>query len=225
MTKLVVSWWGNYTNTEKIDTLYKWLLLGKRILYIPRAMHPEKYDSCLDWIQNIFPRNEEYEVHVISEQEFIKSNKDYINKYDGMYIGWWNTYRLLKLIQDTGFSDIIQEFLDNNKPIYGWSAGAIIMGKDIHTSKDRNAVKLLFNEGLWYNVCKNYSIVCHYISSNSSDDEIRDYVKYHQIPVVCLPEWTGIICNKNIYTIQWEKSAYIFDVSWNKKELAIWSAM
>jgi hypothetical protein len=50
-------------------------------------MHPEKYDSCLDWIQNIFPRNEEYEVHVISEQEFIKSNKDYINKYDGMYIG------------------------------------------------------------------------------------------------------------------------------------------
>lgn len=97
-----------------------------------------------------------------------------------VYIWWWNTYRLLKLIKDTWFSKVIEQFLANNKPIYGWSAGAIIMGKNIHTAEDRNAVKLLFNESSWYNVCKNYSIVCHYISSNSSDNEIRDYVKYHQ---------------------------------------------
>jgi len=76
-------------------------LAGKRILYIPRAMHPDKYSSCFEWIQNTFPANEGYEVHMISEQEYMENNKDYLDKYDGIYIGGGNTYRLLKLVRDT----------------------------------------------------------------------------------------------------------------------------
>lgn len=218
--KLVLSWWGGHNDTKKIDKMYKWLLSGKNILYIPRAMYPEKYESCQKWIQNIFPIEEWYSVYTLSEKDFLESKQEYTT-YDWMYIWWGNTYRLLKLIKDTWFSRVIEQFLANDKPIYGWSAGAIIMGENIHTSKDRNAVKLLDDESLWYNVCKNYAIVCHYISSNSSDDEIKDYVKYYQIPVVCLPEETWVIYNNDIYAIQWEKSAYLFTVSWEKIELKI----
>ncbi|EKD25626.1 MAG: hypothetical protein ACD_80C00011G0013 [uncultured bacterium (gcode 4)] len=221
MTKLVVSWWGDHTDTKKIDALYKWLLVNKKILYIPRAMRPEEYPSCLEWIQNIFPISEWYSVDVLSEKEFTENNKNHLDDYDGMYIGWGNTYRLLKLIRDTWFSDIIQRFIDNNKPIYGWSAGAIIMGKEIHTAADMNAVKLSFEETLWYNVCKDYSIVCHY--NEESENEIKDYAKYYQIPVICLPEGTGLIYDNNICTVQWEKSAYMIDISLEKKELPIWS--
>ncbi len=218
MAKLVLSWWGGHLDSKKIDDIYKGMLKEKRILYIPRAMYPEKYDSCYEWIQNIFPENEGYEVHIVSEKEF-ESNKSYINEYDGMYIGWGNTYRLLKLIQDTNFSDIIQGFLENDKPIYGWSAWAIIMGKEIHTAADMNAVKLSLEETMGFNMCKWYSLVCH--CDDKESNEIIDYVQHYQIPVIALPEWTWLIYNNDIYSIQWEKSAYLFTVSWEKIELKI----
>jgi dipeptidase E len=223
MPKLVVSWWGDYTDSKKIDTIYKWLLAGKRILYIPRAFYPEWYNWCFEWIQNTFPTNEGYEVHMISEQEYAKSNEDYLNKYDGMYIWWGNTYKLLKLVKDTWFSNTIQQFLKNDKPIYGGSAWAIIMGKEIHTAPDANVVRLSLEETTWFNICNDHSIFCHY--NEWYDNEIKDYVKHYQTPVICLPEWTGIICDDDIYTIQWEKTAYLFDILWNKKELPIESTI
>lgn len=221
MANFILSWGGDYTDSIKIDNLYKWMLSGKNILYIPRAMRPEKYPSCLEWIQNTFPIDEWYTVHLLSEQEFLQHSQEYLSIYDGIYIWGGNTYRLLKLFKDTWFWHIIMDFVDNNKPIYGWSAWAIIMGKEIHTAPDMNAVKLLFEESMWYNLCRDYSIACHYKESQSN--EIADYTSHYQIPVICLPEWTGIVCQDGVYTISWEKSAYMIDTKWDIQELITWS--
>lgn len=221
MPKFILSWWGDYTDSKKIDTIYKSFLLWKRILYIPRAMYPNKYPDCIEWIVNTFPSSEWYSVYVLSEKEFIESQKDYLNSFDWIYIWWWNTFRLLKLIKETWFNKIIKQFMDNNKPIYWWSAWAIIMGKEISTAGDRNAVKL--DDKLWFNICDNYSIFCHYESKK--DNEIVDYIKNYKIPVICLPEGTGIVFDGTKYSIQWNESAYMFSLEGEKKELVIWSIL
>lgn len=219
MAKLVISWWGGHNDSKKIDDIYKGMLNGKRILYIPRAMYPEKYASCREWIQNIFPINEWYNVNCLSEKEYQEQEEEYTTWYDGMYIWWGNTYRLLNLVKETWFSQVIKQFLEDNKPIYWGSAWAIIMGNEINTSADMNVVKLTLEETKGYNVCKWHSLVCH--CDNKASDEIIDYVQHYQIPVIALPEWTWLIYNNDMYAIQWEKSAYLFTVSWEKIELKI----
>ena len=197
------------------------MLAGKRILYIPRAMRPERYPSCLEWIQNTFPVSDWYTVHLLSEDEFIKSNENYLEADDGIYMWWGNTYRLLKLIKNTGFTRVIEQFINSNKPIYWWSAWAIIMWKEIHTAPDMNAVKLSFEEATGYDTCKGYSIACHH--NEGKNKEISDYAINYQIPVICLPEWTAVVCKEDIYTIEWEEKAYIIDTNGNIKKIAIWS--
>jgi peptidase E len=221
MVKLVISWWGDYTDSKKIDDIYKVMLAGKRILYIPWAMHPESYPWCLEWIQNTFPISDWYTVHLLSEEEFTQSNEDYVQAYDGIYMWWGNTYRLLKLLRNTWFTKVIEQFIGNDKPIYWWSAGAIIMWKEIHTAPDMNAVKLSFEETAWYDMCKGFSIACHH--NEEKNNEISDYIVNYHIPVICLPEGTGIIYEGNTYTIQWEKSAYIIDINGKVKDLPLWS--
>lgn len=215
----VLSWWGDYADSKKIDERYKSLLLWKNILYIPRAMREERYPSCLEWIQHIFPISEWYTIHMLSEKEYRETNEDYLTQYDGIYIGWWNTFRLWKLCKETWFVEIIKQFINNKKPIYWGSAWAIIMGKEIHTSDDRNAVRISFEEAKWINICNDYAICCHY--EETKDNEIKDYVLNYQIPVICLPEWTGIVFDTHGETIDGEKSAYKFDIAGNKIELPI----
>ena len=218
MVKLVVSWWGDYTDSKKLDHLYKEMLKGKKILYIPRAMYPERYDSCYEWIQNVFPAQEWYSVYLLSEKEFWEKESDYA-MYDGIYMGGGNTYRLLKLIKDTWFSKIIEQFLAHDKPIYGGSAGAAIMGKEIHTSGDMNGVKLPLEEAMGFNMWNNHALVCHY--HDSSDSEIKDYVSHYNIPVICLPEGTWLIYANDHGSVQGDNPAYLFMLSWEKKELPI----
>lgn len=223
MANIVLSWWGDYTDSIKIDTLYKSMLAWKRILYIPRAMYPDKYSSCSEWIQSIFAPHDWYTVHVLSEQEDFTDSEHYLNTYDGIYIWWGNTYRLLKLLKDTWCWDVIKTFIDHNKPIYGWSAWAIIMGKEINTSSDRNVVRLSLMETLWYDVGNGYAIACHH--HERKNNELIDYVLHYQIPVICLPEWTGVICKNNTCTIAGEKPAYIIDTKWHIQEIALWSSL
>lgn len=218
MVKLIVSWWGDYTDSKKLDLLYKEMLQGKKILYIPRAMYSEKYDSCYEWIQNVFPSDEGYSVYLLSEKEFLEKDSDY-TVYDGLYMGWGNTYRLLKLIKDTWFSKIIENFLTHDKPIYGGSAWAIIMGKEIHTASDMNVVKLSLDETKGFDRCKWYSLVCH--SDDKESNEVIDYVSHYNISVICLPEGTWLLYADDHCTVQGEKSAYLFTLSWEKKELPI----
>lgn len=54
--------------------------------------------------------------------------------YTGIFIGGGNTYHLLKQLQMSGFMETICEFATGGGVLYGGSAGAIIMGRDIDTS-------------------------------------------------------------------------------------------
>lgn len=198
-----------------IETLQWW----KNILYIPRAFHSDRYPSCQERINNIFPKENWYNVTIIHEKDIIINNILF-DQYDGLYIWWGNTYRLLYLIKETWFYKIIEECMKLNKPIYWGSAWAIILWKEINTAPDINIMKLNLNETWWYNYFNNHSIFCHY--NNKDDREIEEYIKHYQIPVIALPEWTWIYKHNNIYKVRWINSATLFTIWWSKHNINIW---
>jgi dipeptidase E len=138
-----------------------------------------------------------------------------VNNYDWLYIWWWNTFRLLKLIKETWFDKVINHFIQLEKPIYGWSAWAIIMGKEIHTSPDLNIEKLNFIDTLGFDFFNWYSIFCHY--DDKYDPEIRDYIKNYGNSVLCLKEWVWAYIKDNSFYIAGSDDAYILDLNWKYK--------
>ncbi len=202
---------------EFITSLQWW----KKILYIPWAFHAGRYSTCLEWIDNIFPKRTWYDVTIISENDEIIINN--FIKYDGLYIWWGNTYRLLYLIEKSWFNKVIQEFVKLNKPIYWGSAGAIILWKEIHTAPDMNITKLDINDTWWFNYFNNHSIFCHY--QKKEDREIQEYIKHYKIPIIALPEWTGIFKYNNTHKVLWIHHATLFKVWWWKYDIKIWDTI
>ena len=123
-----------------------------------------------------------------------------LNNFKGIYIGGGNTFKLLKEIKENKFDKKLKSF---NGIIYGGSAGAIIFGKTIEPCsfgkiKDKNNVKLKDLKGL--NLVNNCNIKCHYF--NEEKKEIKNYVKKTKIPIIALPNDSGIyVKNNNIKNI------------------------
>jgi len=49
-----------------------------------------------------------------------------LQKYDTVYIGGGDTFKLLKLIRESGFDEKLLRYYKSGGAIYGGSAGAII---------------------------------------------------------------------------------------------------
>jgi hypothetical protein len=82
MNNIFISGGGSADISKNFDQHYLTALhTRKRILYIPRAFYPQRYPSCLEWINKIFPKYHGYEVNSISENDSF--DKEYLlNNYD-----------------------------------------------------------------------------------------------------------------------------------------------
>lgn len=131
------------------------------------------------------------------------------SQYSGVYIGGGNTFKLLKIFKETRFDVSLKKFLENGGTVYGGSAGAIILGKDIMTCAhlDENQVGLKDFSGL--NLINEYSIWCHYESGN--DELIDKYIGSRQIPVIAIPEKSGILLNGESIEVIGQEPCYQFE--------------
>jgi dipeptidase E len=85
---------------------------------------------------------------------------------------------------------VLRDFADGGLPIYGGSAGAILLGRDIDIAQhvDSNDVGLSDTTGL--DLALSYAISCHYMPAD--DSRIRDYVGETGHAVLALPERGGL---------------------------------
>jgi len=130
-----------------------------------------------------------FEIEMITDLSGV--NLEHLKSYDGIYIGGGNTYKLLRNIKESRFNTILKQFLQNHGPIYGGSAGAVIFGKNIETSGDRNTINYQETDG--FNMLKGFSVACHYEGTDKEKGKIAEFVKKHKSGVVALPEGTGLI--------------------------------
>jgi dipeptidase E len=127
-----------------------WLKAKARVLYLPIALGWEEsaYAKAEAWIRSVF---EPLGIAGMIMWTNLSSHRpEELGDFDGMYIGGGNTFRLLFELRRTGFGTAMLAFAEGGRPIYGGSAGAAVLGRDITTVShiDSNSVGLTDTRGL-----------------------------------------------------------------------------
>jgi dipeptidase E len=194
MVNLLLSGGGRRADAKLVKILAGSLEAKGRLLYIPVALPVERisYGQGYDWITSTHTRNGLNRIDMWTDLE----DRQYaeLEKYSAIFIGGGNTFKLLKLLRETGFDRPLLKYLKSQRPVFGGSAGAIIFGRDIGTAyfggdADENEVHLKNLKGM--DVVKGYSIACHH-NGLEYDIFAKDYSMRTKNPVIALKDGTGI---------------------------------
>ncbi len=90
-----------------------------------------------------------------------------LSTYGGLYIGGGDTYRLFTSLRTSGLDRALAEAVEGGLPVFGGSAGAIILGADIATWVPDGAERLSVEAARGLDLLDGYSVWAEY-------DEARD---------------------------------------------------
>ena len=214
--KLFISGGGKAKESFLLDREFVNSLKNKKILYIPIGLERDfiGYEGCYDWINTTLSVHSNYLLNITMWIDLNNKKISDVQSFDAIYLGGGrNTYKFLQLIYDTKFYDILRNFINKGGSIYGGSAGAIIMGKNIATVSEENDNNYTCEEGLGF--VGNYSLLCHYDSTQ--DEKIKKYISNYKTPVIALPENSGLVVEKNNILVLGYNKVAIFDLEANKK--------
>lgn len=203
--KLMAAGGGGAKDSRHLDTLLaEHCTSTKKMLYLPIALDGKQpsYQKCFEWISSVF---QPLGFNISMWTDLSGRTISDLNEFTSVYIGGGNTFRLLKKLRDYDFGKTLLAFSEAGGIIYGGSAGAIILGRDILTCDhmDQNEVGLKDFTGL--NLFNGYSIWCHYTSKD--DSLIEAFIESNDHPVIALPERSGVFLHdKNISAIGFEPS-------------------
>jgi dipeptidase E len=159
--QLVLAGGGGAADSRPLDEVFAEWIGGGRLLYLPLALQDERHPAAAAWLRSTF---EPLGVsHIESWSALDGHNARELFDFDGVYIGGGNAYRLLHQVRTSGFDRAITRFIHEGGPVYGGSAGAILLGRDIDTALlagDSNDVRLRSTRGL--DVLCGWSVMCHY---------------------------------------------------------------
>ena len=210
--KLFLSGGGSGEDSIELDKLFVSMLdKSKPLLYIPIAIDTKKhpYPDCLKWLKSTFEPLGIKRFEMWTERELTSFDKKDLEKFSGVYIGGGNTFKLLKNLRDFNFLDSLKNLAKKDIPIYGGSAGAIILTRTVipALSADLNEVEIKEFDAL--NLVKNYDIFAHY--EKSQDKTILEYMKKYDLKkVIGIPENCGLFVTNDKIQVIGAGSAFIF---------------
>jgi dipeptidase E len=131
----------------------------------------------------------------VEEDLKTKTKEDYL-QFSGIYIGGGNTYKLLKELKEFETFDILSSLAKEGLPIYGGSAGAIILAKTIIPAGFLDENKVGISDFSALNLVQGYDIWCHY--TGTEDDLILEYMnKFALKKIIAIPENAGLIVSED----------------------------
>jgi dipeptidase E len=188
--RLMLAGGGNEIDSAPLDRiLTAWMGRGGRMLYLPIAqkLSAGGYEGALRWVRSVFEPLGVREIEMWTT--LAEHTADDLRGFDSVYVGGGNTFRLLSLLRESGFDVYLQEYFAGGGALYGGSAGAIVMGRNILTAHgDPNDVALVDTRGL--DLARGHSIWAHY--EEAHDPLIYEYIHKYMIPVLALPERAGV---------------------------------
>lgn len=192
MGKLFLSGGGDEKQTFKLDSIF--LKNIQSILYIPVAWPTDDFERCLIWFSNMISLHKKMKITMLADL----NRKVNLNGFDAVYIGGGNTFKLLKKVKESGFDKKLVEYYKNEGIIYGGSAGAIILGKDISTAllckdKDANLVGLKNLNGL--NLIYDMDVQCHFESGQIK--EHQQHIRKTGRNIIAIPEESALLIENN----------------------------
>lgn len=189
--KIYLSGGGNEHQSSTLDKFFfDSIPQGGKFLYIPIALRGHKlFPTANLWMDGILEMHKRTDILFDVLDDPSNKKLEDLEKFDAVYIGGGNTWSLMKELNESGFSDMLVQYSNSGHPVYGGSAGAIILGSKINTHDDKNEVGWLDNNGL--NLLKNYSIACHFKKEN--EEMFKNWAIKSNLPIICLFEETGLI--------------------------------
>jgi len=213
--KIIISGGGDIEISFKVDGKYFSLLNNNsKIIYIPIALNRDKvgFEACYDWFSALIANHSKEK-----DIDFTMLLKDDVPPdfeiYDSIYVGGGNTYKLLDYIYRKNIGGKIKKYIKSGGIIYGGSAGAMILGKDIRTAEEENDNN--YSHYLGLNLLKGNSVICHY--SESLDEKILDVMEKINSKVFALPEDSGIILDSDGKILETVNDIYVFDENGKSK--------
>lgn len=206
--KLYLSGGGNEHQSFLLDKFFfENLPKNGKFLYIPIALRGNKlFSTAPKWMDNNLKLHNRTDLNFITGNKLDNYNINNLLDFDAIYIGGGNTWNLMSEINNFGFSELLIDYLNHNKKIYGGSAGAIIFGKRIDTHNDTNSIQYSKIDGL--NLINGYSVACHY--KETQYNRFKEWSLKNKMPIICLQEETGLIVDNNNFYCVGTKPCTIF---------------
>jgi len=179
------------------------------MLYLPVAMKGSQhsYESCLAWIRSVFTPLGVLNIEMWTDLG--EHDADELAAFHSVYLGGGNTFGLLTQLRESGFDAGLAQFARRGGAIYGGSAGAIVLGRDIMTCAhlDRNEIGLRETRGL--DLVAGHAVWCHYRADD--DAQIAEYVRPRGFPTLAISERAGIAFQAGRLASAGFEPAYRFD--------------
>ncbi len=118
-----------------------------------------------------------------------KEIEDILRDASLVYIPGGNTFLLNHRLHISGISLYLKKKIQAGLPLVGFSAGSIVCGPNILTSKDMNTVSTSFFEGLNvtpFNFSPHYPLDSY--GQSVKDDWLADYHFFHDNPIIILSD-------------------------------------
>lgn len=216
---MILAGGGNAEQSELVDEFFVQFLPRRRFLLIPHAVAPKLwgYEKTLEWIHK--PKAFQ-DIEIVMWEDISGKTLEDLGDFDAIYLMGGNTYELLHQLRESNFLELIPRFLDTGKMMYGISAGAYVLGKDISDrippeDEDKNKIGLKDLSSL--NLLQNYNVHCHYVSEH--DRALLDFVHEYKIPLFAIPERSGVYVNGKSYTALGYEPVCIFHENGTKEVL------
>ncbi len=175
---------GGAEDSRLLDEQFvKALDLAKPLVYIPNAMQSRPYQSCFEWFRSVV-----IPLGVTTIEMWNDLHPRYrATAIAGVYIGGGDAVKLLKELHESGFDDFLLEVVRGGIPLYGGSAGAIILGEDIRSAPE--AKHLTPTEAVGLKIIERHSIVCHYRAED--EEATQTLAKTLRQHIIAIPERAG----------------------------------
>jgi len=189
--KIILAGGGGADDSLPLDKIFAdWLGRDGKMLYLPIALRGTRtFESCYEWITSTFAPLGITDITMWTSLTEHQASE--IDQFSGVYIGGGNTFSLLAELQESGFDEHLRTCAKRGRAIYGGSAGAVVLGRDIQivAHVDTNDVGLKRTTGL--DLIQGHAILPHYTAKD--DDLIRSYIEGYKFPVLAITERSGII--------------------------------
>lgn len=184
---------GSAEDSKLLDERFVEILdRTKPLVYIPNAMKSRPYRSCLEWFRSVMSP-----LGVTNVEMWDNLRSQYpATSIAGVYIGGGDTVKLSNELRASGFNGYLLEVANAGVPLYGGSAGAIILGEDLRTAPE--AKGLDDSEAMGLKIVPGYSIVCHY--NVSEEAAVRQLAQRFGHSILAIPEKAGGYLSDSILT-------------------------
>ncbi len=160
---------------------------ARRVVFVPYALH-DRHDYTTRACDRFKAMG--YELRSVHD---ISHARRAVEDADAIFVGGGNTFRLLKALYDSELLDVIRNTVEGGMPYIGSSAGSIVAGPSLRTTKDMPIVQPPSFQALGL---VHFQISPHYLDPDTNsthmgetqEERILQFLEENDGPVVGLRE-------------------------------------